>query len=180
MHTYFKRDMRPGGGLLEDHRKGHAPQQFVGYPARFWRLRRSAPDRISSSSVLSISRIERKSFFIELLHMGDPPVEQRLCPDIATVVDASLYGRRCLLRDAFCRGKGICLPHKRERPGREGKESPVPLFNVCIVEDSVAGFPQIKRSAGLWGSTGSPRARGTCRPLPRAQRLLSMKRASLP
>ena len=48
--------------------------------------------------------------------------------------------------------QGICLPHKRKRPGREGKEFPVPLFNVCIVEDSVAGFPYIKRSAGLRGS----------------------------
>ena len=38
MHTYFKRDMRPGGGLLEDHRKGHPPQQLVGYSRPFLAL----------------------------------------------------------------------------------------------------------------------------------------------
>ena len=83
--------------------------------------------------------------------MGDPPVEQYLCPDIAAVVDASPYGRRSLFRDAFCHGKGICLPHKRKRPGREGKAG-VPLFDVCIVENRITGFPYLKGSAGLWAA----------------------------
>ena len=48
--------------------------------------------------------------------MRNPPVEQRLRPDIASVVDVSFYGRCRHLGNVFCPGKSIGLPYKRERP----------------------------------------------------------------